>query len=82
MRTTLTLDDDVAFRLEELRRKRRVSLKDLVNEALRAGLDEVEEPAAGKKPACLITGVRLGRKVPNLDNIADVLAAAEDESWK
>ena len=38
MRTTLTLDDDVAAALERLRRSRDASLKDLVNEALRRGL--------------------------------------------
>jgi hypothetical protein len=34
MRTTLTLDDDVAVQLERLRRARDANLKDLVNEAL------------------------------------------------
>jgi Ribbon-helix-helix protein, copG family len=38
MRTTLTLDDDVAAALERLRKSRDASLKDLVNEALRRGL--------------------------------------------
>ena len=37
MRTTLTLDEDVAAILERLRKSRDTSLKDLVNEALRRG---------------------------------------------
>lgn len=41
MRTTLTLDDDVAATLERLRRNRRISLKQLVNEALRHGLNDM-----------------------------------------
>src|ERR1700731_4780854 len=41
MRTTLTLDDDVAVQLERLRRSRDANLKDLVNEALRLGLREM-----------------------------------------
>ena len=41
MRTTLTLDDDVAARLEQLRRDRDESLKDIVNDALRRGLDDL-----------------------------------------
>jgi hypothetical protein len=41
MRTTLTLDDDVAAILERLRRSRDASLKDLVNEALRRGLKDM-----------------------------------------
>jgi ribbon-helix-helix CopG family protein len=35
MRTTLTIDDDVAAQLERLRRERDVTLKDIINEALR-----------------------------------------------
>lgn len=38
MRTILTLDDDVAALIEEQRRKRRTTFKQIVNEALRAGL--------------------------------------------
>jgi hypothetical protein len=37
MRTTLTLDDDVAVALERLRRAGDASLKDIVNDALRRG---------------------------------------------
>src|ERR1700736_6743609 len=35
MRTTLTLDDDVAVRIEHLRQKRDASFDDVVNDALR-----------------------------------------------
>ncbi len=38
MRTTLTLDDDLASRLELLAQKRGVSLKQVVNETIRKGL--------------------------------------------
>jgi hypothetical protein len=41
MRTTLTLDDDVAAALERLRKTCNASLKDLVNEALRRGFKEM-----------------------------------------
>jgi len=34
MRTTLTLEDDVAAVLERLRKSRNVSMKDLINDAL------------------------------------------------
>jgi hypothetical protein len=43
MRTTLTLDDDVAAAIERLRRERRAPLKVLVNEALREGLKQMRE---------------------------------------
>jgi Arc/MetJ family transcription regulator len=38
MRTTLTLDEDVAAKLQELARRRRISFKEAVNSALRRGL--------------------------------------------
>ena len=39
MRTTITLDDDVAVRLERIQREQGRSFKDVVNATLRAGLD-------------------------------------------
>ena len=44
MRTTMTLEKDVAARLERLARARRQPMKTLVNEALRAGLSVIERP--------------------------------------
>ena len=41
MRTTLSIDDNIAVVLERLRKTRNVSLKQLVNEALRRGLQEI-----------------------------------------
>jgi Arc/MetJ family transcription regulator len=38
MRTTVTLDDDVAAALERLRRERSLGLSEAVNELIRAGL--------------------------------------------
>jgi hypothetical protein len=38
MRTTITLDPDVASMLEQIRRERRVSFKAALNDAVRAGL--------------------------------------------
>lgn len=47
MRTTLTLDADLAERLRQLAHDRRVSFKTIVNETLRRGLRDLgveEEP--------------------------------------
>ena len=41
MKTTLTLDDDVAAALERVRRTRNANLKDVVNDALRRGLNDL-----------------------------------------
>jgi hypothetical protein len=50
MRTTLTLDDDVAIRLERLRKERDTGIKETVNDVLRRGLDAAEKPPAKRKP--------------------------------
>ncbi|MGH7819088.1 MAG: ribbon-helix-helix protein, CopG family [Candidatus Binatia bacterium] len=42
MRTTLTLDDDVAAKLRHLARQRRASFKEIVNSVLRRGLSRQE----------------------------------------
>ena len=49
MRTTLTLDDDNAIRLERLRKERDASLKEVVNEAIRRGLDLLDESSKRKR---------------------------------
>jgi hypothetical protein len=82
MRTTLTLDKDVAVVVERLRRTRRASLKEIVNEALREGLRQLEAPQ--RKPARFRTkSVDAGRcLVGSIDNVAEVLAVAESESFR
>ncbi len=81
MRTTLTLDDDGAARIERLRKARKQSLKGLVNEALREGLQHLAAPREKRAPF-RTAAVDLGRcLIGNVDNVADVLAAAEGESF-
>ena len=82
MRTTLTIDDDVAVALERLRRARDASLKELINEALRRGLKDMNGPT--KRRARVHTrSVDLGPlQVPSIDNISEVLAIAEGEAFK
>lgn len=82
MRTTLTLDPDVAARLKRLRQRRAARFKDVVNEALREGLRALEEkprryPGPWTKPKFLG-----GSLIGSLDNIAEVLAIAERAAFK
>ena len=82
MRTTLTLDKDVAAQIERLRRDRRQSLKELVNDALREGLRVIGRPPP-KRSDFQTAEVDLGRcLLANVDNIAEVLAVTEGESFK
>jgi|HubBroStandDraft_5_1064220.scaffolds.fasta_scaffold583927_1 hypothetical protein len=82
MRTTLTLDDDVAVQIEALRRKRRVSLKAVVNETLRRGLanaESVNRPGTTFRTRIFDAGTPL---LPSIDNVAEALAAAEGERFR
>ena len=82
MRTTLTIDDDVARRLERLREDRDDSFKALVTEVLRRGLDAIDRPAEGR-PRYRIQPVHLGRcRLPSIDKTSDAIAFAEGDWHK
>ena len=75
MRTTITLDEDVAARLRRLTRERRISFKEAVNSTLRAGLTGEPRATPYRVPAYQM-GVR-----PNidLDRALQLDAALDDE---
>jgi hypothetical protein len=81
MRTTLTIDDDVAVQLERLRRERDASLKDVVNEVLRRGLCHMQAPPKPRKPFRMKTFDGQEQLVP-LDNVAEAIALLEGEDYK
>ena len=81
-RTTLTLDPDIAAELERRRRHRGTTLKQEVNELLRAGLSQdTATPAQGRRFET--KSLPLGKPlVENFDDIAEVLAFAEGEEHR
>lgn len=82
MRTTLTLDDDVEALLKRVLARRKASLKAVVNEALRQGLRRMNTPpqrGARYRTPSVDTGRSL---LPNVDDVAEVLAIAEGERYK
>lgn len=79
MRTTLSLDADVAARIRQLRRKG-ATLREIVNTALRRGLEELERPEAKKRVRT--RAVSLGPLSSNIDDVAEVLALAEGDSYR
>ena len=82
MRTTLTLDADVAAELGRLRKTHRGKFRALVNQALRAGLDQMSAPSQPREPF-RIEPFSLGKcHLPSLDNIHDVLVFGEGEDYK
>ncbi len=83
MRTTLTLDPDVAAALERLRRGDPRSFKALINELLRQGLESLNRERAGRRTAYRTRGASLGRcRVGSLDDVADAVAVAEGERFR
>jgi hypothetical protein len=82
MRTTLTLEDDVAIAVERRRRAHGHSLKDEINELLRVGLLNVERtPADNPRPS--FEPLRAGGcLLPNIDNVAEVLSLAEGDAHR
>ena len=82
MRTTLTLDADVTALLRRIQEAHGRSLKAVVNDALRRGLRQMANPAAPRARYRTPT-VDLGRcLVGSLDDVAEVLAVAEDERFQ
>ena len=82
MRTTLTIDDDIAAVLSRLRQARDASLKDLINEALRRGLKDMNSRPKPREPS-RTRAVSLGRiRIAGIDNISEALAIAEGETHK
>lgn len=65
MRTTLTLDDDVAAALEKEQRRTHASFKDVVNRALRAGLSLGAAPTK-RTPRFVVEAKRCGFR-PGVD---------------
>jgi hypothetical protein len=82
MRTTLTVDKDVAVQLERVRRRRDGTLKEVVNEALRQGLQQMAAKPRPKKPF-RTRAVSLGRcLIGSVDDVAEALVVAEGEKLK
>jgi len=82
MRTTLTLEPDVAAGLQELRQTRRQSLKQLVNKALREGLRAMQA-GPKRRRRFKMKAVDLGQPlIPWSDCTGELLARAEGEAFK
>lgn len=82
MRTTLTLDKDVAARLAQVARRRRKPLKTVVNEALREGLATLDQARPAGRPFNT-TGFDLGASlVGSLDDVEEVLSRVEGETHR
>jgi hypothetical protein len=77
MRTTLTLDDDVAAKLKTEAHRARRPFREIVNETLRRGLES--RHATAQRQAFKITARDLGKLKPglSLDNTAELIEHVE-----
>jgi hypothetical protein len=76
MRTTVTLDPDVAARLKAVARQRGISFKQALNTAVRAGLGGERRGTRSFKQHSQPMGLRAGY---NLDKALQIAAVLEDE---
>ena len=87
MRATITVDGEIAERIERLSQERARSFEDVAHEALREGLEHLAGGASktGDRPErkSYTHPVSLGGcLLESLDDVSSVLAAAEGEGFK
>lgn len=83
MRTTITLEDDVAALVKRAMKERRLPLRAIVNEGLRAGLAPAAG-SAGEAEAPFRTRTFEGGRclIGSLDSVGEVLAVLEGDTFK
>jgi len=78
MRTTVTLEKDVAAAIERLRRERGLGLSAAVNDLIRIGL-----ALRQAKPERFVQKTYdMGPELIDVTNVAEALAQAEGEDWR
>jgi hypothetical protein len=79
MRTTLSIDDDLAQSIENLRNRKNLSLREAINQLLRAGL-EMTEKSPQHRPyegPVFDTELRPGIDPMRMNQLADELEVEE-----
>jgi predicted transcriptional regulator len=80
MRTTITIEDDLAARLDDLQRREGLGFKEAVNQTLRAGLERLEmRPATIPrfKVKARKMGLRPGLNYANVGELIEQLEGAD-----
>ncbi|MEM0966390.1 MAG: DUF2191 domain-containing protein [Verrucomicrobiota bacterium] len=81
MRTTLTIEPDVAEKAKLATQTTGMTFKELINEALRCGIDQVTAPRPSRRYRTKARSLGLKRGL-NYDNVADLLAQTEREDYR
>lgn len=79
----MTLDEDLAIRLEQVRAARGLTFKEALNDTLRRGLAAADERPRAGQAAAATRPLALGRRlVGDIDSVAGALAIAEGEAFR
>ena len=82
MRTTLTLDEDVAALVKRAMSRHKKSLKEIVNAALRVGLTTPNEATREKATPYKLRPLTAGRLLVDIDCVEQALSIAEGDDHK
>lgn len=83
MRTTLTLEDDVVVLLRRVQQRKNLKFKDVINQALRSGLAQLDRKEESGGPRFETRGLQSGPcLLANLDNVGEVLSLIENGHWR
>lgn len=80
MRTTLTMDDDLAQSIEDMRARRQLSFREAIDQLLRAGLQSLEQGPTKSKPysgPVFRCGLKPGIDPNRMNQLADQLEVEE-----
>lgn len=83
MRTTITLDDDVAIALERIRTEERTTFRQTLNEMVREGLAaRTRRERQGAAQIRTTPARTLGPRVASFDSTSELLAVIEGDTYK
>jgi hypothetical protein len=82
MRTTVTLEDDVAAELAKLQKRRKLGFKEALNEALRAGIESLGRPRARARRVNLRVHDAGPCLIGEIASVSEALAVAEGEQHR
>ena len=80
MKATLTIETAIAQQLRALMRNQKITLEEAVNEALRAGIPQLEKRATGRKSFAVVPfsmGLRPGINPDRISQHADEMFDAD-----
>jgi hypothetical protein len=82
MRTTITLDHDVAQRAKAVRARSGKTFKQVINDALRAGFERLDDAPKRSKPYRTKPKKMQLREGLHVDDVGGLIAQLEGETWR